>query len=62
MTAWNGYPKNPDKNGLHILASKLRRNPTVYRWHADIGCYEDINGRTILWPTDVVDMTYYGSV
>ena len=63
MTAtWNGYPPNPDKHGLYVIASKLGRNPTVYKWHHDIGCYEDMNARKVVWPVDMVDMTYLGEV
>ena len=61
-TTWNGYPPNPDKHGLHVFASKLGRHATVYKWYSDIGCYEDINARQVVWPVDMVDMTYLGEV
>ena len=59
---WNGYPPNAEEHGMHVIASRLGRHMTVYKWHYDLECWEDINARQVKYLDDMSDMTYIGSV
>lgn len=59
---WNGYPPNPEKSGLHVISSKLGRNPTVYRWHNCLNEWEDLNLGMFFVPEKFSDLTYVGEV
>lgn len=63
MTAvWNGYPKNPDEHGLHVIASKLGRNPMVFLWNPDSEVWEGMNSNGFMSVAEAALNTYIGSV
>ena len=63
MTAtWNGYPPNPDEHGMHVIASKLGRNPTVFVWNASNQVWEDTGVIGSMTPGEASVYSYIGRV
>ena len=63
MTAtWNGYPPNPNEHGMHVIASKLGRNPMVFLWSVSHQVWEGMNSNGSMTPNEAANYSYIGRV
>ena len=59
---WNGYPPNAEEHGMHVIASRLGRNPMVFMWEPERKVWQGMNSNGNMTATEASSYTYIGSV